>query len=255
MLAVKGSGRLGLYASWIGFNPRRFKASQRGWAVLGLCIIFFCHPILKFAVNPRPKLVVLEVAVQCRPPEVCGGRCPRTRICRFSCGCGRSADPPNKHICRRGPSVDIKPRVLFGTSNGSATVPVLSSLRTDPYLDTAVGYVREPVWLCGAVGIVYWIQCNPTLLADAGGPRTWVAITVADADRPRTWCLRTRIIRRREICGSTHLCRPRSSTVFFQKKNLQRCVFPLGLYDHWQGLCVPNLKRHCFDVSLSRNDA
>jgi len=74
-------------------------------------------------------------------------------------------------------------------------------------LDTAVGYVRKPVWLCGALGIVYWIQCNcnPTLLADADGPRIWVAITVADVDRPRTWCLRTRIIRGREICGSAHL--------------------------------------------------
>ena len=51
----------------------------------------------------------------------------------------------------------------------------------------------------------HWIQCNPTLLVDADGPRTWVAITVADADRSQTWCLRTRIIRRREICGSAHL--------------------------------------------------
>jgi len=46
-------------------------------------------------------------------------------------------DPPNKHICRRGPSVDLKPRVLFAgpALNGSANVPVLSNLRTDPYLD------------------------------------------------------------------------------------------------------------------------
>ena len=89
-------------------------------------------------------------------------------IRRFSCRRGRSADPPNKHICGRGPSVDLKPRVLFAgpTSNGSANVPlpVFSNLRTDPYLDTAVGYVRKPVWLCEAL---YWIQCNPTyLLAD-----------------------------------------------------------------------------------------
>jgi len=91
---------------------------------------------------------------------------------------------------------------------------VLRSLRTDPYLDTAVGYryVRKPVWLCGALGIVCWIQCNPTL-ADADGPRTRVAITVAGAERPRTWCLRTPIIRGREICGSAHLwqCNTRCS--------------------------------------------
>ena len=140
----------------------------------------------------------------------CGRGYPRTRIRRFSCGRGRSADPPNKHICGRGPSADLKPRVLFAgpTSNRIANVPVPSNLRTDRYLDTAVGYVRKLVWLCGALGIVYRIQCNcnPTLLADADGPRIWVAITVADADRPRTWCLRTRIIRGREICGSAHLC-------------------------------------------------
>ena len=59
--------------------------------------------------------------------------------------------------------------------------------------------------LWGALGIVYWIQCNPTLLADADGPRTWVAITVADTDRLQTWCLQMRIIRGHEICGSTHL--------------------------------------------------
>ena len=141
--------------------------------------------------------------------EVCRRGYPRTRIRRFSCGRGRSADPPNKHIC--GPSADLRPRVLFArpTSNESANVPFPSNLRTDPYLDTAVGYryVRKPVWLYGALGIVYWIQCNcnPTLLADADGPRIWVAITVADADHPRTWCLRTRIIRGREICGSAHL--------------------------------------------------
>ena len=42
---------------------------------------------------------------------------------------------------------DLKPRLLFTkpTLNGSANVPVLSNLRTDPYLDTAVGYVRKPV--------------------------------------------------------------------------------------------------------------
>ena len=113
----------------------------------------------------------------------CGRGYPQTRIRRFSCGCGRSADPPNKHICGCRPSADLKPRVLFAgpTSNRSASVPVLSNLRTDPYFDTAVSYVRKPVWLSEALGIVYWIQCNPTLLADAGGPRTWVAITVADA--------------------------------------------------------------------------
>ena len=114
-----------------------------------------------------------------------------------------------KHICGRGPSADLQPPFLLArpTSNGSANVPVLSNLRTNPYLDTAVGYMRKPVWLCGALGIVYWIQCNCnlTLLADADGPRTSVAITAADADRPRTWCLRTRIIRGREICGSAHL--------------------------------------------------
>jgi len=137
----------------------------------------------------------------------CGRRYPRIRIRRFSCGRGRSVDPPNKHICGRGPSADLQPRVLSAgpTSNGSASVPVLSNLRTDPYLDTAVGYVRKPLWLCGTLGIVYWIQCNPTLLADADGPRTWVAITVADTDRPRAWCLRMQIIRGREICGSAHL--------------------------------------------------
>jgi len=75
----------------------------------------------------------------------CGRGYPRTRICRFSCGRGRSADPPNKHICGCRPSADLKPRVLFAwpTSNGSANVPVLSNLRTDPYLDNAVGYVRN----------------------------------------------------------------------------------------------------------------
>jgi len=112
---------------------------------------------------------------------------------RFSCR--RSADPPNKHICGCRPSADLKPRVLFAgpTSNESANVPVLSNLKTDPYLNTAVGYVRKPVWLCGALGIVYWIECNTTLLADADGPQTWVAITVAGADCPRTWCLRMRL--------------------------------------------------------------
>ena len=81
-----------------------------------------------------------------------------TRIHRFSCGRGQSADPPNKHICGRGPSADLKPRVLFArqTSNGSANVPLLRNLRTDP---------------CGALGIVYWIH-HPTLLADADGPQT-----------------------------------------------------------------------------------
>jgi len=41
----------------------------------------------------------------------------------------------------------LKPRVLFAgpTSNGSANVPVLSNLRTDPHLDSTVGYVRKPV--------------------------------------------------------------------------------------------------------------
>ena len=59
--------------------------------------------------------------------------------------CGRGS--ANKHICGRGPSADLKPRVLFAgpTSNGSGNVPVLSNLRTDPYLDTVVGYVRKPV--------------------------------------------------------------------------------------------------------------
>ena len=54
-----------------------------------------------------------------------------------------------------------------------------------------------------ALGIVCWIQCKTTLLADADGPRTWVAITVAD--RPRTYSLQTQIIRGREICRSAHL--------------------------------------------------
>jgi len=141
----------------------------------------------------------------------CGRGYPRTRIRRFSCGRGRSADPPNKHICGRGPSADLKPRVLFAgpSSKGSANLPVLSNLPWELTLiwtmDTAVGYVRKPVWLCGALGIIYCIQCNPTLLVDADGPRTWVTITVTDADRPRTWYLRTRIIRGREICGSAHL--------------------------------------------------
>ena len=89
----------------------------------------------------------------------CGRGYPRTRIRRFSCGRGRSADPPNKHICGRGPSADLKPRVLFAlcttprpTSNECANAPVFSNRRTDPYLDTAVGYIRKPVWLCGALG-------------------------------------------------------------------------------------------------------
>ena len=69
------------------------------------------------------------------------------------------------------------------------------------------------VW---GLSIVYWIQCNcnPTLLADADGPRIWVAITVADADRLRTWCLRTRIICRREIGGSAHLWYRRRRCIF-----------------------------------------
>jgi len=60
---------------------------------------------------------------------------------------GPSVDLPNKHICKRGPSMDLKPQVLVArpTSIGSANVPVLSNLRTDTYLDTAVGYVRKPV--------------------------------------------------------------------------------------------------------------
>ena len=118
-------------------------------------------------------------------PEECGRGYPRTRIRRFSCGRGRPADPPNKHICGRGPSADLKPRVLFAgpTSIRCANVPVLSNLRIDPYLDTAVGYVRKPVWLRGALGIVYWIQCNPTL------PRPSADLMLANADYPRMWNL------------------------------------------------------------------
>jgi len=41
--------------------------------------------------------------------------------------------------------------------------------------------------------------------ADADSPRICDAITVADADRPQILRLRTRIIRRREICRYTHL--------------------------------------------------
>ena len=109
--------------------------------------------------------------------EVCGCGYPQTRIHKFSCGRGRSpdADADGPQIRQTNSCADADhPRVLFAdpTSNGSASVPVLGNLRTDPYLDTAVGYVRKPVWLCGALGIVYWIQCNPTLLADADGPRT-----------------------------------------------------------------------------------
>jgi len=71
----------------------------------------------------------------------------RTRIRRISCGRRWFVDPPNKHILGRRPSTDLKARVLFAgpTSNGSANVPVLSNLRTDPYLNTAVRYVRKPV--------------------------------------------------------------------------------------------------------------
>ena len=63
-------------------------------------------------------------------------------------------------------------------------------------------YVRKPVWLCGTIGIVYWIQCNPTLLADADGPHSAdmsrhyscgrgpsADLMRADADYPRTWNL------------------------------------------------------------------
>jgi len=79
---------------------------------------------------------------------------PRTWIRRFSCGRGWSVDLPNKHVCGRGPSADLKPRQLFAgpTSNGSANVPVLISLRTDPYLDTAVGYVFNKESLFDCVG-------------------------------------------------------------------------------------------------------
>jgi len=60
-----------------------------------------------------------------------------------------------KYICGHGPSADLKPRVLFTgpTSNGSANVPVLNNLKSDPYLDTAVGYVRKPVWRYWALGL------------------------------------------------------------------------------------------------------
>ena len=87
--------------------------------------------------------------------EVCGRGYPLTRIRRFSCG--RSADPPNKHVCGCGPSADLKPRVLLArpTSNGSASVPVLSNLRTDPYLDTAVGYV-----VCKKACLTVWVPTH-----------------------------------------------------------------------------------------------
>jgi len=150
-----------------------------------------CFKMLKTSPTKQILPVIIPINQRCAD---CGRGYPRTQIRRFSCG--RSADPPNKHICGRGPSADLKPWVLFAgsTSKRSASVPVLINFRTDPYLDTAVGYVGKPVWLCGALGIVCWIQCNcnPTLLVDADGPRTW--------------CLRTRIIRGREICGSAHLC-------------------------------------------------
>ena len=57
------------------------------------------------------------------------------------------ADGPRIRQTNTFADADLKPRVLFAgpTSNGSANVPVLSNLRTDPYLDTAVGYVRKPV--------------------------------------------------------------------------------------------------------------
>jgi len=42
-------------------------------------------------------------------------------------------------------------------------------------------------------------------LADADSPRTRQTNTFVDVDRPRISCLRTRIIRGREICGSAHL--------------------------------------------------
>jgi len=120
----------------------------------------------------------------------CGRGYPRTWIRRFFCGRGRSADPPNKHICGRGPSTDLKPQVLFAqqTSNRSANVPVLSNLRTDPYLDTAVGYVRKPVWLCGALGIGYSVI----------RPYLWMR-TVRGHESPLQ--LQTRTVRRPDACG------------------------------------------------------
>jgi len=65
------------------------------------------------------------------------------------------------NISRRRPSVDQKPRVLFAgpTSNGSANVPVLSNLRTDPYLDTA--FENWPIFghcsrLCKKACLTVW---------------------------------------------------------------------------------------------------
>jgi len=97
-------------------------------------------------------------------------------------------------------------------------------------------YVRKPVWLCEALSIVYWIQCNLTLLVDADGPRIWVTITVADADRLRTWCLRTRIIRGREICGSAHLwCKTGLVAVWYRFTRWRQVVCCTGFNDETPG--------------------
>jgi len=43
----------------------------------------------------------------------CGRGYPRTEIRSFSCGRRRSADPPSKHLCGRGPSADLNPQPTF----------------------------------------------------------------------------------------------------------------------------------------------
>ena len=131
----------------------------------------------------------------------CGRGYLWTRIRTFSCGRGQSADPPNKDICRCGPSADLKPRVLFAgpTSNASANGSAIWELIHN------IGHCsrlcnKASVWLCGALGIVYWIQCNLTLTCGCGrsadmsrhyscGRGPSADLMLADADYPRMWNL------------------------------------------------------------------
>jgi len=84
------------------FTPRH---SNRLLAIFAMMVRYsmqlHCHSWLKMAVSADQRCAD------------CGRGYPQTQIRRFSCGRGWSADPPNKHICRCGPSVDLKPQVLF----------------------------------------------------------------------------------------------------------------------------------------------
>jgi len=102
---------------------------------------------------------------------------------------------------RMRPFADLKRWVLFAgpNSNRSANVPVLTNLRTDPYLDTSVRYVSKPVWLCGARHcLLDTVSSDPTCgcgrSADMSrhyscGHGPSADLMLADADYPRTWNL------------------------------------------------------------------